>query len=282
VALNRWSLDRLTAWIGTIGILTLFVPIGLYLIHNTSSSAEQHLSARGKSLVKTLAGQIVKPVLMEDRLTLHNALHRAAETDSEVRYLCLRDKNGNIVASTFEEGSPPVLRDLWSNHRGEVILFRTEDEPLMDISAPLLEGQLGTLHVGMSRSKVARAANRLFWFMGVVLVMVLSVVLVGAHVIMVGVGKPLRQLEAVVSKFPQRPVDNSELKVSGTREVESLAKGFADMLQRLELFERDRAVTQERMIHTERLAALGELAAGLAHEVHNPLDGMQQDRKSVV
>ncbi len=76
--------------------------------------------------------------------------------------------------------------------------------------------------------------------------------------------------------FPQQTLGSSELKVSGTREVESLAKGFTDMVRRLELSERDRVATQERMIHTERLAALGELAAGLAHEVHNPLDGMQE------
>jgi hypothetical protein len=46
MALNRWSLDRLTAWIGTVAVLTLFVPMGPYLIHNTSSSAEQYLSQR--------------------------------------------------------------------------------------------------------------------------------------------------------------------------------------------------------------------------------------------
>jgi len=276
MALNRWSLDRLTAWIGTVAVLTLFVPIGLYLIHNISSSAEQHLSVRGKSLVKTLAGQIIEPVLVEDRLTLHDALHRAAEADSEVRYLCIRDRNGDIVASTFEEGPPPALSDLWSAHRGEVILFRTEDEPLMDVATPLLDGQLGTLHVGISRSRATRAANRLLWLMGIVLVAALSVVLVGARIIMISVGKPLHRLESAVSLFPQRSVGRGELNVSGTREVESLAKGFTDMVRRLELFEQDRAVTLERMIHTERLAALGELAAGLAHEVHNPLDGIQE------
>ncbi len=276
MALNRWSLDRLTAWIGTIALVVLFVPMGLYLTHNISSSAEQHLSVRGKSLARTLVGQIVEPVLVEDRLTLHDALHRAAGADSEVRYLCIRDRNGDIVASTFEGGYPPALSDLWNAHHGEVILFRTGDEPLMDVSTPLLDGQLGTLHVGISRSRATRAADRLFWLMGIVLIVTLSVVLIGARIIMVGVGKPLRRLEAAVSEFPQRSGGSSELTVSGTRDVESLAKGFSDMVRRLELLERDRAATQERMIHTERLAALGELAAGLAHEVHNPLDGMQE------
>jgi C4-dicarboxylate-specific signal transduction histidine kinase len=46
------------------------------------------------------------------------------------------------------------------------------------------------------------------------------------------------------------------------------------MVRRLEQLEQDRTVTQESMIHAERLAALGEIAAGLAHEIHNPLDGM--------
>ena len=276
MALNRWSLDRLTAWIGTIAVLTLFIPMGLYLIHNTSSSTEHYLSVRGKSLSRTLVGQIVKPVLVEDKLTLHDALRRAAEADSEVRYLCVRDKNGDIIASTFDEGPPSALFDLWNAPHGEVILFRTKDEPLMDVSTPLLDGQLGTLHVGVSRGRTTRAANRLLGFMGIVLVASLSVVLIGARIIMISVGKPLRRLESAVSLFPQRPVGWGELNVSGTREVESLAKGFTDMVQRLELFERDRVATQERMIHTERLAALGELAAGLAHEVHNPLDGIQE------
>ncbi len=274
MALNRWSLDRLTAWIGTISLLVLFVPMGVYLMQNVSSSGEHYLSERGKSLVKTLAGQIIEPLLLEDRLGLHDALHKAVATDSEVRYLCIANKSGDILIGAPEESYPLALSNLWQANRGEVIFFQTADEPLMDVSVPLMGGQLGSLHVGISRNRARQAVNRLLWLMGIVLIAALSVVLVGSRMIMAMVSKPLRQLEQAVSMFPQLPVIGGEVRVSGTQEVELLAKGFSDMIRRLELLEQDRAKTQERMIHTERLAALGELTAGLAHEVHNPLDGM--------
>ena len=274
MALNRWSLDRLTALIGTISLLVLFVPMGVYLIQNVSASGENYLSQRGESLVKTLAGQIIEPLLLEDRLALHDALQKAAATDSEVRYICIEDESGDVLIGAPGEHFPPALSDLWQSNSREVILFRTADEPLMDVSVPLMAGQLGYLHVGISRNSARQAVNRLLLLMGIVLIAALSIVLVGSRIIMAMVSKPLRQLEKAVSMFPQRPVTGGEVKVFGTQEVESLARGFSDMTQRLELMEQDREKTQDRMIHTERLAALGELAAGLAHEVHNPLDGM--------
>jgi signal transduction histidine kinase len=158
--------------------------------------------------------------------------------------------------------------------RGEVIYFRTQEGPLMNVRAPIADGQLGYLHAGISRAKAARKADNLLWMMGGLFAAALSVVLVGASIVTAKASKPLQRLGAAVSQFPQRRLAPVDPGVSGTVEVESLARGFGDMVRRLELLERDRAATQDRMIHAERLAALGEMAAGLAHEIHNPLDGM--------
>ncbi|MBM4017577.1 MAG: HAMP domain-containing histidine kinase, partial [Planctomycetes bacterium] len=90
------------------------------------------------------------------------------------------------------------------------------------------------------------------------------------------VGRPLRQLERAIAQLPALPLDAdvSVAVVGGTREVEALSRGFDAMVERLRKLAREQSATQDRMVHAERLAALGELAAGLAHEIHNPLDGM--------
>ncbi len=272
MALNRWSLDRLLTWIGTAALLVLFVPTGLYLTNSASSSVEQLLLERGKGLVKTLAGQIVEPVLVEDDLALHDALHRATAGESEVLYLCVTDEDGRVIAATFEGGCPPALAEMWRGSGGQEVYFHTAEGPVIDICTGLLDGQLGWLHVGMSRRDATKAADRLMWQLGVGLLGGLAVILAGARIISARVSRPLRQLEAAVSVFPHQSI--KDVRISGTREVESLVRGFGEMADRLEALEKDRADTQGRIIHAERLAALGELAAGLAHEVHNPLDGM--------
>ena len=273
--LRQWTLDQLLRWIGAIGLTVVFVPMGVYLTHTASSSIEQNLSERTQGLAATLAVQTVDPLLSGDRLALHAALDKAVTTDTELRYLCIEDTERNIVAHTFADGCPTALIELWKNsHESTTQRFRTENEPLMDIAIPILAGQLGTLHIGMSRAPAVRAAGRLLWLMGIILAAGMSAILIGSQIVATKVSRPLCALEAQVSQFSKCPNIQVETKVSGVRELDSLSCRFSEMVHALQLLERERAATQQRMIHAERLAALGELAAGLAHEVHNPLDGM--------
>ena len=271
---NRWTLDQLLKWIGAIVLVVMFVPMGLYLTSKVSSSTEQRLAKRGQGLVKSIAVQIVDPLLLDDRLTLHDLLHKAASADSNVRYLCIESPQGTVVSHTFDEGYPSALTDFWGAKRESLIRFRNENEPLFDISAPILSGQLGYLHLGMSRTKALKVTDQLLWLMGIVLTGAMATILIGSHLVAAKVSKPLRQLEAEVLRFSEKPQTRVITHISGIRELDSLSKCFSQMVQSLQALERERAATQQRMIHTERLAALGELAAGLAHEIHNPLDGM--------
>lgn len=58
-------------------------------------------------------------------------------------------------------------------------------------------------------------------------------------------------------------------------ELAKLARSFNQMADRLERTAEEERRLQEQLMRSGKLAVIGELAATVAHEVNNPLDGMQ-------
>lgn len=74
--------------------------------------------------------------------------------------------------------------------------------------------------------------------------------------------RPLRAVEQATARVGNETV--TTIVVEGPREIESLAASFNRMTASL-------ASQREQLIRTEKLASVGQLAAGVAHEIGNPL-----------
>jgi signal transduction histidine kinase len=82
---------------------------------------------------------------------------------------------------------------------------------------------------------------------------------------------PLLQLSDTMSKItPNLPEPDQIKLVESKDEIGQLAKSFKAMLGEL----KEKEQLQLQVITSDRLAALGRLAAGVAHEINNPLGGM--------
>jgi len=57
------------------------------------------------------------------------------------------------------------------------------------------------------------------------------------------------------------------------RLIDTVAREVALIIERRDVAEKSRKL-QEQLIHTERLATIGELSAGIAHELNDPLNSI--------
>jgi signal transduction histidine kinase len=85
---------------------------------------------------------------------------------------------------------------------------------------------------------------------------------------------PIRDLHDKVGRLGRGDFD-SRIEVHSNDELQDLAEAFNDMTERLQAIYRDlaRQVNERsrQLVRSERLAGVGFLAAGVAHEINNPL-----------
>ncbi len=148
--------------------------------------------------------------------------------------------------------------------------YLTAYEPIRNVSNQII----GILYVGILEEKYTDMRKRaITTFIGIVLLGVMTAILV-SHLLARTILKPLR-LMAVAAKQIARGNLNHRINVDTRDELGELAAAFNTMASSLK--ERDEQLkefTRQQIMRSERLATLGQLSAGVAHEINNPLTGV--------
>jgi len=195
-------------------------------------------------------------------------------------YAVVLDTEGKVLAHSQISRFGEILDDpltMVVAKSSNIVLqqHRWQDQDILDIGSPLaIHGKRwGTLRVGLPLSPLQKQLQQLTWR----IVTFSSLFAFGAVVIFFMAGSrlvyPLRTLATVMTK-----VDGDQLaKIPESErrdEIGLLQNNFSGMLQRLHKSEHERDESLKTLLENERLVTAGRIVSGVAHEINNPLAGI--------
>jgi two-component system NtrC family sensor kinase len=87
------------------------------------------------------------------------------------------------------------------------------------------------------------------------------------------IAKPILQLRQALQDFASDTRRRVEV-TSHTHEIRELESAFNAMAERLRAAEAERLRTERKMLQNAKLASIGQMAAGIGHEINNPLNNI--------
>lgn len=249
-----------------------------YLFSGNSVALDKHESFLGSGQVITLAVPVTlhfnekSPV---GALILEYTVESLLETSaaSGMTAIAIMSKSGKIVASTREKDI--FLQgdlDLTTGTEGQIL---SSEESIFALAKS--RGRFGfegfgwtvaaavSIDEALSPVRKVELTSLVLALAGVSVILVLVVLFARRSV------KPLRELSQTAKRIAETKDFSSAVSAPSKDEVGRLAEAFNGMVTEVKNHIEHISRMEEEMRWADRLAALGELSAGMAHEIKNPL-----------
>jgi len=221
-----------------------------------------------------LLGSILAFHMFNNDFTLVDQIRNAAQIDTVTIFLGDLRVSTNVMTETGER----AIGTRVSQEVNDVVLqtgreyigtafvvdrdYITRYEPLRDYTGKVV----GILYVGALQSvfhALIQAVNQRILLVACVTILMTFILTTPVSRMITRPLKELRELSSTSQRVAEGHL-SARAPIMAGGEVGQLATAFNNMLDTLQ-------ATQDQLVHQENLASLGQLAAGVAHELNNPL-----------
>jgi len=261
---------------------------GVLIIHREFQYAEHEITQHGRLLGRVIASSVKETWAREGAAAVRDLLKEIDRHDPviHVTWAAIDAPPGS------EDHSPLIVGDVQERLRaGKVVdhINRRGDDTLYTFVPIVNDGKVARV-VEIAESLVARDRHIRMLMLSIVGALLGALLVSGAAVFVAGrvlVGRPVTALVAKARRVAQWDL-STPVEVAGRDELHDLAvelnvmaQGLGRERRRAEKEEQIRRETEAQLWHAERLATVGKLASGVAHEMGTPLNVISESARRI-
>lgn len=275
----------------------VFGLLNALLVRNSvSSSLNTEFEKRGYFIARAVAEQAVFYILSEDPAGLNSLINEIKAIDPTIHYVFIVSESGEVLGHSFPDLVPPELKTAnWPGPGDEFSIVSVRDQHdksifIRDFSVPVLSRSVAYVRLGILENEIIEHVDETIttlWIMvGVFFVLGLLAALFFSYTI----STPLKVLSsqsqtinietiqqglAIIRDSTRRLSYRIRRIFNSSDEIDVLYENYDNMLRRLEQTYFTMNQLQQSLMQSEKMASIGTLTAGVAHEINNPLAGLR-------